>query len=637
MPHEPSCGGFTDSPITPCDRGDNVTTQRIASGGSRHSLKTPPSRPSSSLVSLCSAHSPVASLPSPRRRSPRASSPNPRTPSPHPPHTSSLFISPPPSTSAAMALSQSGLVLRTPFLPSRLPSVSPSSSASVPPGTRRSTTRCSVAAAPASSRTAGDSALRSVRARQIVDSRGNPTVEVDLRTGDGRVYRSAVPSGASTGIYEALELRDGDKAVYGGKGVLQAVRNVNEVLATKLIGVDVRNQADVDAIMLELDGTPNKSNLGANAMLGVSLSVCRAGAGAKGIPLYKHIQEISGTKELVMPVPAFNVINGGSHAGNNLAMQEFMILPVGATSFAEALRIGSEVYHILKGIIKAKYGQDACNVGDEGGFAPNVQDNREGLVLLMDAIEKAGYTGKIKIGMDVAASEFFTKDGKYDLNFKKQPNDGAHVYSAESLCELYKEFVKDFPIVSIEDPFDQDDWSSWSSFQSSVNIQLVGDDLLVTNPKRIAEAIKKKACNALLLKAIQSFVNTQTLVNGKFPVIPVNQIGTVAESIQAALDSKAAGWGVMVSHRSGETEDNFIADLSVGLASGQVGFHLYYLSSAVGYVGIYVDQVLFAFCGLQIKTGAPCRSERLAKYNQLLRIEEELGDVRYAGEAFRSP
>ncbi|GFS40709.1 enolase 1 [Actinidia rufa] len=457
--------------------------------------------------------------------------------------------------------------------------------------------------------------VKSVKARQIIDSRGNPTVEVDLVTDD--LYRSAVPSGASTGIYEALELRDGDKSVYGGKGVLNAVRNINEILGPKLIGIDVRgygnklelccrvttsevepfgwdrwqvmimNQADVDLVMLEFDGTPNKSKVGANAILGVSLSMCRAGAGAKGIPLYKHIQEISGTKELVMPVPAFNVINGGSHAGNSLAMQEFMILPVGATSFAEALCMGSEVYHMLKGIIKAKYGQDACNVGDEGGFAPNVQDNREGLVLLIDAIEKAGYTGKVKIGMDVAASEFFTKDGKYDLNFKKQPNDGAYVLTAQSLCDLYKEFVNDFPIVSIEDPFDQDDWSSWASLQSSVDIQLVGDDLLVTNPKRIAEAIQKKACNGLLLK--------------------VNQIGTVTESIQAALDAKAAGWGVMVSHRSGETEDNFIADLSVGLASGQ------------------------------IKTGAPCRSERLAKYNQLLRIEEELVNVRYAGEAFRSP
>lgn len=451
---------------------------------------------------------------------------------------------------------------------------------------RKSLIRCSVAAAPATAAVPAAAKLKSLKARQIIDSRGNPTVEVDLVT-EGGLYRSAVPSGASTGIYEALELRDGDKSVYGGKGVLNAVKNINAILGPKLVGVDIRNQADVDSLMLEIDGTTNKSKLGANALLGVSLSVCRAGAGAKGIPLYKHIQELSGTRELVMPVPAFNVINGGSHAGNNLAMQEFMILPVGAASFAEALKMGSEVYHTLKGIIKAKYGQDACNVGDEGGFAPNVQDNREGLVLLMDAIEKAGYTGRIKIGMDVAASEFLTKDGKYDLNFKNQPNDGSHVLTPESLLELYKQFVNDFPIVSIEDPFDQDDWSSWAALESSVDIQLVGDDLLVTNPKRIAEAIQKKACNALLLK--------------------VNQIGSVTESIQAALDSKAAGWGVMVSHRSGETEDNFIADLSVGLASGQ------------------------------IKTGAPCRSERLAKYNQLLRIEEELGDVRYAGESFRSP
>ncbi|KAJ6359084.1 hypothetical protein OIU76_000738 [Salix suchowensis] len=427
-------------------------------------------------------------------------------------------------------------------------------------------------APPSTVKVAKECKVKSVKARQIIDSRGNPTVEVDLIT-DDQLYRSAVPSGASTGIYEALELRDGDKSVYGGKGVLSAVQNINHILGPKLLGVDVRNQADVDAIMLDIDGTPNKAKLGANAILGVSLSVCRAGAGAKGVPLYKHIQEISGTKELVMPVPAFNVINGGSHAGNNLAMQEFMILPVGATNFAEALRMGSEVYHTLKKIIEKKYGQDACN------------DNREGLVLLIDAIERAGYTGKIKIGMDVAASEFL-KDGKYDLNFKNQPNDGAHVLSAQSLGDLYREFIKEFPIVSIEDPFDQDDWNSWASLQSSVDIQLVGDDLLVTNPKRIAEAIQKKACNGLLLK--------------------VNQIGTVTESIRAALDSKAAGWGVMVSHRSGETEDNFIADLSVGLASGQ------------------------------IKTGAPCRSERLAKYNQLLRIEEELGNVRYAGEAFRS-
>ncbi|KAJ7978808.1 Enolase [Quillaja saponaria] len=458
----------------------------------------------------------------------------------------------------ALATQPINNLLQTPFISLKTIPKSQSLASLTPRKSRPLVVRSSVSVASSSTgvKVSKEYTVKSVKARQIIDSRGNPTVEVDLVTDD--LYRSAVPSGASTGIYEALELRDGDNSVYGGKGVLHAVKNINEILGPKLIGVDVRNQANVDAIMLQIDGTPNKSKLGANAILGVSLSVCRAGAGAKGLPLYKHIQELSGTKELVMPVPAFN------HSC-----------------------MGSEVYHTLKGIIKAKYGQDACNVGDEGGFAPNVQDNREGLVLLIGAIEKAGYTGKIKIGMDVAASEFYTKDGRYDLNFKNQPNDGAHVHSAQLLCELYKDFVKEFPIVSIEDPFDQDDWSSWASLLSSVDIQLVGDDLLVTNPKRIAEAIQKKACNGLLLK--------------------VNQIGTVTESIQAALDSKAAGWGVMVSHRSGETEDNFIADLSVGLASGQ------------------------------IKTGAPCRSERLAKYNQLLRIEEELGNVRYAGEAFRSP
>eukprot|EP00249_Psilotum_nudum_P011413 c23157_g1_i1 orf=394-1899(-) len=432
---------------------------------------------------------------------------------------------------------------------------------------------------------ARETKIKSIKARQIIDSRGNPTVEVDIET--DRLYRSAVPSGASTGIYEALELRDGNKSIYGGKSVLRAVKNVNEIVAPKLIGLDSRKQEKLDNIMLELDGTLNKANIGANAILGVSLCVCRAGAGAEGVPLYKHIQALSGTNELVMPVPAFNVINGGSHAGNKLAMQEFMILPVGASSFTEAMQMGCEVYQCLKGIIKKKYGQDACNVGDEGGFAPNIQDNREGLVLLLDAIDKAGYTGKVKIGMDVAASEFLMKDGRYDLDFKEQANSGNNVYTGELLGGLYKEFVRDFPIVSIEDPFDQDDWRSWSALQSALDIQLVGDDLLVTNPKRIAKGIQEKACNALLLK--------------------VNQIGSVTESIQAALDSKAAGWGVMVSHRSGETEDTFIADLAVGLASGQ------------------------------IKTGAPCRSERLAKYNQLLRIEEELGSVRYAGKNFRYP
>ncbi|AQL02255.1 Enolase 1 [Zea mays] len=311
----------------------------------------------------------------------------------------------------------------------------------------------------------------------------------------------------------------------------------------------------------------------------------------KKIPLYQHIANLAGNKTLVLPVPAFNVINGGSHAGNKLAMQEFMILPTGASSFKEAMKMGVEVYHNLKSIIKKKYGQDATNVGDEGGFAPNIQENKEGLELLKAAIEKAGYTGKVVIGMDVAASEFFgEKDKTYDLNFKEENNDGSKKISGDSLKDLYKSFVSEYPIESIEDPFDQDDWSTYAKLTDEIGqkVQIVGDDLLVTNPTRVAKAINEKTCNALLLK--------------------VNQIGSVTESIEAVRMSKRAGWGVMASHRSGETEDTFIADLSVGLSTGQ------------------------------IKTGAPCRSERLAKYNQLLRIEEELGDAAvYAGAKFRAP
>jgi len=320
------------------------------------------------------------------------------------------------------------------------------------------------------------------------------------------------------------------------------------------------------------------------------LAVSKAGAAAKGIPLYQHFAELAGNTELVLPVPALNVINGGSHAGNKLAMQEFMLLPTGAGSFTEAMVIGCEVYHKLKEVIKGKYGQDATNVGDEGGFAPNIQSNLEGLELLAIAIEQAGYTGKVQLGMDVAASEFFV-DGNYDLDFKTEGS--SDLRTPEQMIELYQSFVKDYPVVSIEDPFDQDDWASYQGLMAAAgdNVQVVGDDLLVTNPKRIATAIEKNACNALLLK--------------------VNQIGTVTESIEAATMSQAAGWGVMVSHRSGETEDSYIADLSVALATGQ------------------------------IKTGAPCRSERLAKYNQLFRIEEELIQsgvgARYAGTSFRNP
>ncbi|CAE6033051.1 unnamed protein product [Arabidopsis arenosa] len=437
--------------------------------------------------------------------------------------------------------------------------------------------------------------ITGVKARQIFDSRGNPTVEVDIHTSSGVKVTAAVPSGASTGIYEALELRDGGSD-YLGKGVSKAVGNVNNIIGPALIGKDPTQQTAIDNFMVhELDGTQNewgwcKQKLGANAILAVSLAVCKAGAVVSGIPLYKHIANLAGNPKIVLPVPAFNVINGGSHAGNKLAMQEFMILPVGASSFTEAMKMGVEVYHHLKSVIKKKYGQDATNVGDEGGFAPNIQENKEGLELLKTAIEKAGYTGKVVIGMDVAASEFYSSDKTYDLNFKEENNGGSQKISGDALKDLYKSFVSEYPIVSIEDPFDQDDWEHYAKMTSEcgTEVQIVGDDLLVTNPKRVAKAIAEKSCNALLLK--------------------VNQIGSVTESIEAVKMSKKAGWGVMTSHRSGETEDTFIADLAVGLSTGQ------------------------------IKTGAPCRSERLAKYNQLLRIEEELGsEAIYAGVNFRKP
>ncbi|XP_033897864.1 gamma-enolase [Acipenser ruthenus] len=429
--------------------------------------------------------------------------------------------------------------------------------------------------------------ILNIHAREILDSRGNPTVEVDLYTEKG-MFRAAVPSGASTGIYEALELRDNDMSRYLGKGVLQAVDHINNTIRPALIEseVSVEKQEKLDSMMLEMDGTENKSQFGANAILGVSLAVCKAGAAEKGVPLYRHIADLAGNTELVLPVPAFNVINGGSHAGNKLAMQEFMVLPVGAESFRDALRVGAELYHTLKGVIKEKYGKDATSVGDEGGFAPNILENSEALELLKVAIEKAGFTDKVVIGMDVAASEFY-RDGSYDLDFKS-PDDPSRYISSDELADLYQGFIRDYPVVTIEDPFDQDDWEAWSKFTGNVGIQVVGDDLTVTNPKRIERAVEEKACNCLLLK--------------------VNQIGSVTEAIQACKLAQENGWGVMVSHRSGETEDTFIADLVVGLCTGQ------------------------------IKTGAPCRSERLAKYNQLMRIEEELGDqARFAGHNFRNP
>uniref|UniRef100_A0AAQ5YTF0 phosphopyruvate hydratase n=1 Tax=Amphiprion ocellaris TaxID=80972 RepID=A0AAQ5YTF0_AMPOC len=423
-----------------------------------------------------------------------------------------------------------------------------------------------------------------IHAREIFDSRGNPTVEVDLYTKKG-LFRAAVPSGASTGIYEALELRDNDKTRYMGKGVSKAVDHINKTIAPALVSSKYSVFEDA-TLIVNLCIFPPPAKFGANAILGVSLAVCKAGAAEKGVPLYRHIADLAGNPEVILPVPAFNVINGGSHAGNKLAMQEFMILPVGASTFKEAMRIGAEVYHNLKNVIKEKYGKDATNVGDEGGFAPNILENKEALELLKNAIAKAGYTDKIVIGMDVAASEFY-KGGKYDLDFKS-PDDPSRYISSDKLADLYKSFVKDYPVVSIEDPFDQDDWEAWTKFTASTSIQVVGDDLTVTNPKRIAKGVAEKSCNCLLLK--------------------VNQIGSVTESLQACKMAQSNGWGVMVSHRSGETEDTFIADLVVGLCTGQ------------------------------IKTGAPCRSERLAKYNQLLRIEEELGDkARFAGQNFRHP
>lgn len=401
------------------------------------------------------------------------------------------------------------------------------------------------------------------------------------------MFRASVPSGASTGAYEAVELRDGGDR-YLGKGVLKAVSNVNDILGPAVKGMDVVDQEGIDKTMIDLDGTPNKANMGANAILGVSLAVSKAGAAAKKVPLYQHYADLAGNSldKFTMPVPCFNVINGGSHAGNKLAFQEYFVIPTGATSFKEAMVIGCEVYHTLGKIIKSKFGGDATLIGDEGGFAPPC-DNREGCELIMEAIEKAGYTGKCTIGLDVAASEFKVKgeDG-YDLDFKYDGN----VVSGEGLGDLYQSLAADFPIVTVEDPFDEDDWSNWSKFteKNGKQFQVVGDDLTVTNIEKIKRAVDEKACTCLLLK--------------------VNQIGSITESIAAVKMSKQAGWGVMTSHRSGETEDTYIADLAVGLCTGQ------------------------------IKTGAPCRSERLAKYNQLLRIEEELGPEKtvYAGEGFRT-
>ncbi|MEM2130890.1 MAG: phosphopyruvate hydratase [Candidatus Woesearchaeota archaeon] len=431
--------------------------------------------------------------------------------------------------------------------------------------------------------------IKKIIAREILDSRGNPTVEVDLHT-NSFITRASVPSGASTGIHEALELRDNDTR-YKGKGVLKAVENINKIIAPKLIGLDVEQQKFIDTLMINLDGTKNKQKLGANAILAVSMAVCRAGAMSKNIPLFKHIHYLAETKNIVMPNPYFNVINGGVHAGNKIDFQEYMIVPF-VKDFKEALRIGSEVYHTLKKILKEKYGLDAVNVGDEGGFAPPIKNNEEPLKILMQAIKESGYENQVKIALDPAASEFYYKGyylygSKFLDEKEKEKLVKSKGITGEELANYYLKLITRYPIVSIEDGFSQDDWKSWQYFmnliekekqnpKSKINhsFHLIGDDLLVTNVERIKIALEKNACNGLLLK--------------------INQIGTITEAIKAAKLALGNGWLVMVSHRSGETDDPFIADLVVGLGAAH------------------------------IKSGSPCRGERLAKYNQLLRIEEEL-------------
>jgi len=418
--------------------------------------------------------------------------------------------------------------------------------------------------------------VKQIWAREILDSRGNPTVEVDVWLQDGAMGRAAVPSGASTGVHEAVELRDGDAARYGGKGVTQAVENVNTVLAPELIGMDATDQAGIDDKMIALDGTPNKGKIGANAVLGVSLAVAKAAAASAGLPLYRYV---GGAAAHVLPVPMMNILNGGKHALDSTDLQEFMVMPVGAPTFREALRWGAEIYQALKTVLKRKgYG---TNVGDEGGFAPSLGYNAEAIEVILEAIESAGYKPgeDVYIALDPASSEIY-ENGVYDL-----AKEGKQL-SGPEMVDFLVDWVNKYPIISIEDGLDEDDWASWTRFTAAVGdkVQIVGDDLLVTNVKRIQTAIEKKACNALLCK--------------------VNQIGSLSEAIAAVELSKRQGWTAIVSHRSGETEDSTIADLVVALNTGQ------------------------------IKTGAPCRSDRVSKYNQLLRIEEELGSSAvYAGQS----
>ncbi|BDZ49630.1 enolase 1 [Frondihabitans sucicola] len=417
-------------------------------------------------------------------------------------------------------------------------------------------------------------AIDAVGAREILDSRGNPTVEVEVLLDDGVVARAAVPSGASTGAFEAYELRDGDKARYQGKGVLKAVDAVIDEIGPAIEGLDATDQRLIDHAMIELDGTENKKRLGANAILGVSLAVARAAADSADLPLFRYV---GGPNAHTLPVPMMNVINGGSHADSNVDIQEFMILPIGASSFSEALRWGTETYHVLKSELKSK--GLSTGLGDEGGFAPNLDSNRAALDLLVEAITKAGFTpGKdIALGLDVASSEFFT-DGSYAFEGGSK--------SAEEMSAYYEELVASYPLVTIEDPLDEDDWEGWAHLTSVIGskVQIVGDDLFVTNPTRLARGIEAGAANALLVK--------------------VNQIGTLTETLDAVALAQRSGYKTVMSHRSGETEDTTISDLAVATDGGQ------------------------------IKTGAPARSERVAKYNQLLRIEEELGDAAvYAGRS----
>lgn len=408
--------------------------------------------------------------------------------------------------------------------------------------------------------------IEDVVARQILDSRGNPTVEVDVKLSCGVVGRAAVPSGASTGIYEALEMRDGDKTRYMGKGVLKAVDNVNSIIAPELIGEDAANQYEIDKLMLELDGTSNKSKLGANAILGVSLAVAKAASLAYEMPLYRYL---GGINAVTLPVPMMNIINGGAHADNNVDFQEFMITPVGAENFQEAIRMGAEVFHNLKAVLKDK--GYVTSVGDEGGFAPNLSSNEEALEVIVSAIEKAGYTTEqIKICLDVASSEFY-EDGKYKLDGEGK------VLSREEMVDFLAAWVDKYPIISIEDGMAEEDWEGWKMLTDKIGhkCQLVGDDLFVTNTKRLAEGIQRGIANSILIK--------------------VNQIGTLTETLAAISMAHAAGYTAITSHRSGETEDSFIADLAVAVNCGQ------------------------------IKTGSASRSDRMAKYNQLIRIEQELG------------